>query len=79
MGNIFDRIALRIRTAVLIASVASLPFMFLFYVFMLRESFDALPLWAWIGGTLSHIMVWLGIGSLFDFQKEDRQHQPPER
>lgn len=69
-----DRFARRIRGAVVLLAMASLPIFLFSYGWMLKDALATWPLWASIPAIVAQIAVWLGIASLLDIRQE-RQNQ----
>jgi hypothetical protein len=66
----FDRLALRIRPAVLRISLIAMPVALLSYPVMIRLLYGAIPtgLFAFIAAC--HLVSWIGLAMLSDLQKE---------
>lgn len=69
-----DRFARRIRGAVVLLAIASLPVFLFSYGWMLKDALATWPLWASLPAIAAQIAVWLGIASLLDIRQE-RQSQ----
>ena len=67
-----DRVARKFRGLIIVLAVVSFPVFLVSYIWMVREAFFALPLWAWLGLVVSHTIGFLGIASLFDRYQERR-------
>ncbi len=68
-----DRLMYRLRVPIIVLAVLSLPVFLLTYGLMLRYALTTWPWWGGVALVVSHLMGWLGIGSLFDMRQEKHQ------
>ncbi len=68
-----DRLTHRLRLPIIVVAVVSLPVFLITYGLMVRYALTTWPWWGSAALVVSHLMGWLGIGSLFDMRQEKRQ------
>ena len=72
-----DRFGRATRGIFLFAMVACLPVTLYSYAWMIKQVYLAAPTWISVVVTVSQIITFLGIASLFDKQQERRQLSEP--
>lgn len=72
-----DRLAYRLRVPLIVLAVISCPVMLYSYAWGMKQIMAAAPAWVSVLVVVSHIMVWLGIGSLFDMRQEKAPSSEP--
>ena len=75
MDQAFDWFARVSRPFFFAAALLALPVFFVSYLYCLRLLFDAVPMWAFVIASLSHIIVWIGASMLHDYRQERRSQQ----
>ena len=75
METALDRTTRALRPVIFAATLATGPIFLVSYVCGLRLMFNALPTWIFVAVGISHIIVWLAVSCLLDFQKENRSQQ----
>lgn len=68
-----DRLVYRLRKPIIAAIYIAGPVMMFSYGWGVKELYFSAPGWLTAVVVIAHIIVWVGIGSLFDRQQERRQ------
>ncbi len=68
-----DRLGAALRPVIIVLAVASLPVFLLTYGFLIKHALTTWPWWGSAALIVSHLIGWLGIGSLFDARQERLQ------
>jgi len=65
-----DRLAVKLRPALLVLVALWGPTMLISYGLMLKSAFETWPWWGFALTIASHVMGWLGISALIDTRRE---------
>lgn len=76
MFHSVDKVALAMRRTIFVAAIISAPVMLISYAYALKLLFEVMPTWLWLLVCASHVIIWLGIASLFDKTQEQAQRSP---
>lgn len=65
-----DRLAVKLRSAIILLSALSLPVFLISYGWMIFLAFHAWSGWAFSISVVAQVLGWLGISALFDIRQE---------
>ena len=74
-----DRLVYRLRKPIIAAIYLAGPITLFSYGWGIKQIFDVAPGWVTALVVVANIIVWAGIGCLFDQQQERRQSSRPEQ
>jgi hypothetical protein len=74
-----DRLALRIRPAIIVTAALCAPAFLISYAFLWRDAWYAWPGWIFAIALIAHVVGWLGISALFDTRQSRQMQTGTER